>query len=102
MKAGFWWNEDDPGWNVAVHFAGEQMIVVWSTYQADGRAVWYMGQGSKQNDAWEIPLRQHSWNVAEARYGGATDVGRLTLSFDGLLSGTMTWELGGVGGRAGH
>lgn len=99
VKAGFWWDEDDPGWNVAVHFAGEQMIVVWSTYTAEGKAVWYMGQGSKQNDTWEIPLRQHRWDVAEARYGGATDVGSLTLTFDGLLSGTMAWELGGESGE---
>lgn len=98
VKAGFWWNEDDPGWNVAVHFAGEQMIVVWSTYNAEGRPVWYMGQGSKQNDTWEIPLRQHEWNVTEAKYVGATDVGELSMTFATPLTGTMDWQLGSESG----
>jgi uncharacterized secreted protein with C-terminal beta-propeller domain len=77
---GHWWNPARSGSGFDIFNASDQVMVIWYTYDAASRPVWYTAQGNiaslGKKEAW--PLLKHRW-VAGQR-GDPEVVGSLTLN----------------------
>src|SRR5258706_5723148 len=60
---GHWWNPQRSGSGFEIFSAAGQVAVVWYTFDASGKPVWYTAQGDESGlgtQAW--PLLQHRWS----------------------------------------
>lgn len=94
---GHWWNPARSGSGFEIFSAAGQVAVVWYTFDAGGKPVWYTAQGDESSlgtQAW--PLMQHRWNGTGI--SASTAVGTLKLEIAHPESINATWELNGTRG----
>jgi hypothetical protein len=97
LRPGLWWDATHSGSGFEIHTAPGQLFVVWYTYRADGSPVWYTAQGALSAPGkFAAPLLRHRWR--DARYGGATTVGRLALSRTNAEEVQARFTVDGAGG----
>lgn len=93
FRAGMWWNEELNGSGMDMHLAGDRVFLVWYTYESDGTPVWYLAEQDLEGDAWTAPLQRYNWDEA-AGEASPTEVGEVSVSFDGPMAATFEWRLG--------
>jgi hypothetical protein len=77
VRLGLWWDPAARGSGFELFGAGEDQVLVWYTYRADGTPVWYTASARFDADgAWQAPLLEHRW--LDGRRIAST-VGRLHL-----------------------
>ena len=97
---GHWWDPSRSGSGFEIFNAADQAMVIWYTYEADGRPVWYTAQGSLadlgRNTNWA--LLKHRW--ADGRKQPAAEVGTLRLEVSNPEQIRVHWTIGSGSGRA--
>lgn len=91
FRQGHWWDPTRSGHGFEILNAGENVFVVWYTYDPSGRAVWYTSQGTVQTLGQAWPILKHRWagnRIAESVAWGAMRVTR--NHFESL---TVDWQL---------
>ncbi|MCB1889675.1 MAG: c-type cytochrome [Rhodocyclaceae bacterium] len=91
---GLWWNPDQPGHGYDLQAAGNQLVMVWYTYDTTGRPVWYLAANDYAGNSWSADLLR-TWNFG---VDGET-VGTVTLSFTSATEARFEWQVGGVSGQ---
>jgi len=102
--ADLWWNPSESGWGVSItqHYA--TLFAVWYSYDAGGRATWYvMPGGTWSGLTYSGPLYKTSYSGG-SYFGsafnpnavGLTSVGTLSLYFLTPDFATMTYTVNGV------
>lgn len=92
---GHWWNPAKPGSGFDIFNVGAQSMVIWYTYEAGGRPVWYTAQGTTgDNAAW--PLLRHRW--VDGGKAAPTQAGTLKLTVRNPESLEIAWQVGGASG----
>ncbi len=96
-RAGIWYNPARDGHGADIQMAGENLLVVWYTYEDNGTPTWYLSTGPYQPD-WSAPLLKvqwdHSTNTTESQ-----EVGTLMLNFSDARNTTFAWEILGESGQ---
>jgi len=101
-----WWVASESGWGLSISQQYRTLFAVWYTYRPDGTPIWYVMPGG----TWTSP-DTYTGTLYRTSYGGAffgtgfsaagvssSDVGRLTLRFNGTNAATMTYTVNGVSG----
>jgi hypothetical protein len=92
FRAGFWWDQSDPGWGIDLHMSGDVMVGAWATHDQAGQPTWYLGVGTLQGDTWVMPMQQFSWN--DGQVSAPSDSGLVSLQFESGSQAIMDWSLG--------
>lgn len=93
---GHWWDPARSGHGFDIFNAAGQVAVMWFTYDAAGRAIWYTAQGEETTLGQAWPLLKHRW--ANGRKAGYTAVGTLRLDVNHPESMRVTWQVDGQSG----
>lgn len=96
FRQGHWWDPTRPGHGFEILNAGETVFVVWYTYDASERPVWYTAQGTLQTMGEVWPVQKHHW--AGGRIAESTTAGAVRLTRNHFESMTAAWEVGGAQG----
>lgn len=96
FRQGHWWDPSRSGHGFEILNSGENVFVVWYTYDASESPVWYTAQGSVGTMGASWPLQKHRWGGS--RIVESTTVGQMRLSVNHFESMTAAWELGGAQG----
>lgn len=97
FRAGMWWNEALNGSGMDMHLSGDRMFLVWYTYEADGAPVWYLAAREFEGDSWTAPLKRFTWDDG-AGEASPTEVGEVSVTFQGPMAATFEWQLGDQSG----
>ncbi len=96
-RSGIWYNPARNGHGADIQMAGDNLLVVWYTYNTDGSPTWYLSTGPYQQD-WSAPLLKVQWdhttNTTESQ-----EVGRLMLNFTDARNTTFAWDILGESGQ---
>lgn len=90
---GHWWDPSRSGSGFDIFNAGGQVGLVWFTYDASGRPMWYTAGGtlaSMGTQSW--PLLKHRWSGG--RKAAPTVVGSLRLTLRNPEQADVTWSIG--------
>ena len=93
VRAGSYYNPARPGHGVFLHFAGDEIVMLWYAYDENGDPTWYYAQGERLAPAvqrYELALYRTAWlGDRQLHY----PVGRIFLN--GLVDGelVMSWQL---------
>lgn len=97
-STGLWYNPDRPGHGFDLHQAGDQLFMVWYTFDESGVPVWYTGQNSFTGTVWSADLLQFTWNNASNSIAGQETVGSVSLDFHDPTRAIFTWDVNGNNG----
>ena len=94
FRQGHWFDSGRSGHGFEILSAGENVFLVWYTYDTSGQPIWYTAQGT-------VATMGSSWTLQKHRWGGtriaeSTTVGSISLRVNHFESMTATWELGGA------
>ncbi|MCB1889841.1 MAG: hypothetical protein KDH20_19700 [Rhodocyclaceae bacterium] len=92
---GLWWNPASAGHGFHVAPAGDQLALVWYTYESDGRPVWYLATAPLDGTQWSASLDRYTWNGSAAASAG---VGSVSIDFSSTRAASIRWTLDGVAG----
>lgn len=103
---GLWWGgESQNGWGIAINQQYRTLFCVWYTYDANGRAIWYVmpgGTWTASNVYTGTAYRTASSPWLGGAYSPAsfvaTSVGTVTFTFSDASNATMTYTIEGVSG----
>lgn len=92
---GNWFDPERPGHGLDIQAFDDQLMVIWYTYEADGRPTWYLGQGSIELETWQAPMLRFEW-----REGGpvSTVLGSMRLEFSTENRARFDWQIGELQG----
>jgi hypothetical protein len=96
-RVGAWHDPQRSGQGLDVQAIPGGLAVGWYTYDAQGRATWYLGVGALQGERWSAPLQRYVWNGTSAT---ATSVGDIELEFSAEHRAVFRWSLEGRSGVA--
>jgi hypothetical protein len=96
-RVGAWRDPQRSGQGLDVQAISGGLAVGWYTYDAQGRATWYLGVGALQGERWSAPLQRYVWDGTRA-IGSA--VGMIELEFSAEHQARFRWTLDGRGGEA--
>ena len=90
---GLWWNPDRSGNGFDIFNVGSEVMVLWYTFDAQGRPIWYSAQGALQgNSTGSLSLMQSRW--ADGRQQPASTVGTLRIDISNPERITAAWSIG--------
>jgi hypothetical protein len=89
--AGAWSEPGQTGQGFDIQAMGNSLSVAWYTYDADGRATWYLATGALTGGRLQAPLQRFTWNGTAAV--GAV-AGELDLNFSAEDRAQLNWKLG--------
>jgi uncharacterized secreted protein with C-terminal beta-propeller domain len=96
FRQGMWWDPTRSGHGFEiVANAGDDIMVVWYTYDTSGKPVWYTAQGKRAEVGSPWGLYKHRWTGTRAE---AAIVGTLIMRFSHFEKATATWQVDGVQG----
>jgi hypothetical protein len=96
FRQGHWWDPGRSGHGFEILNTGDQVFVVWYTYDAAESPIWYTAQGGVGTMGSSWPLLKHRWSGN--RVVESATVGQLRLSVNHFESMTAAWELNGAQG----
>ena len=95
---GLWWDPARSGNGFDIFNVGDEVMVLWYTYDAGGRPIWYTAQGSLRSQASNsLALMQHSWTGG--RKAEAVGVGTLRLDIKNPEAIEVSWAVGTTQGK---
>ena len=80
-STGLWYNPERPGHGFDLHQAGDQLFMVWYTFDENGVPVWYTAQGSFATSVWSADLLRFTWDNASNTIAGQDTIGSVSLDF---------------------
>jgi uncharacterized secreted protein with C-terminal beta-propeller domain len=92
FRQGHWWDPTRSGHGFEMLSAGENVFVVWYTYDASESPVWYTAQGTVKTLGSDWPLLKHWWSGG--RLAQSAPVGSLRLGVNHFESVSASWTLG--------
>ena len=92
-KSGLWFNPNRSGHGLDVEFLGENMFVVWYTYNDDGTPTWYLAS-APYSENWQADLASYSWDF-NTRTATKTVVGTVSLTIEDAKNTQFSWNLRG-------
>jgi hypothetical protein len=90
-NVGAWYDPSKSGQGFDIQAMGNSLSVAWYTYDADGRAIWYLASGPLQGSSFTAPLQRFTWNGSAAT---GTTVGEVHLGFTASDRAQLNWQLG--------
>jgi len=95
---GLWWDSTRSGNGFDIFNVGDEVMVLWYTYDAGGRAIWYTAQGSlRSQPSAPLTLLQHRWSGGHK--ADATAVGTLRLDIKSPELIEVSWAVGAMQGK---
>ncbi len=91
--AGLWYNPSRSGHGLDLQHAGENMFVIWYTYNDDGTPTWYIASGAYSTN-WQANLIRVTWDSI-SRTAVSETVGFAQLDFTDGKHATFSWEVDG-------
>ena len=96
VRLGLWWDPAATGSGFEVFAAGQDQVLVWYTYRADGSPVWYTASGHFDADgAWDAALLEHRWIDGRRE---STTAGQLRLQRSHFEKLALQYDVGGRSG----
>lgn len=95
-RAGLWFNPQRGGHGFDLQYLGENMFVLWYTYNDDRSPTWYLAVGRRGNP-WTGELQRFTFNRQTGQVEPQT-VGQLQLEFSNATRGQFRWQLGSRSG----
>ncbi|TDR17417.1 YVTN family beta-propeller protein [Marinicella litoralis] len=92
-RAGLWYNPDRNGHGFDLQRAGDNIFIIWYTYNDDGSPTWYIASGVYTPN-WQANLIRVTWD-ANSRTPTSEDVGIATLDFTDAKHANFSWEING-------
>lgn len=97
VAQGHWWNPTRAGSGFDILTIRDQVFVVWFTYDASGKPIWYTAGGQVTSAGTQaLPLMQHRWSTSGI--ASSTSVGSLQLVVRNAELLDVKWQLSGAGG----
>ncbi len=94
--AGLWYNAARSGHGFDIESVGDQLFVLWYTYEDDGRPTWYEADG-RVGATSNGNLYRVTWNPTTRRFVVAT-VGTMNFTFADASHGQVSWRIGSRSG----
>lgn len=95
---GLWWDPTRAGNGFDIFNVGDEVMVLWYTYEASGKPVWYAAQGSlRAQPAAPLTVLRYTW--ANGRRAAPTPVGTLRLDVKNPEAIEVSWTLGAAQGK---
>lgn len=94
-RRGLWWNPQRTGSGINIELAGNQLSLIWYTFNPDGSPTWYLASGVYAGHEWQAYLKAYHWNGEQAN---AHRVGQVSLDFSDSIHAQFSWELNGQSG----
>jgi len=100
-----WWNPDESGWGVALTQQYGMVSASWYSYDATGKAVWYVGtctvsgSGCTTTDLYQVTGGSpptSAWHGTNA----PAKAGTISFAFTDANNGTMSYTINGVPGSS--
>lgn len=88
--SGGWYNPARSGHGFDLQRAGDQLSLIWYTYETDGTPTWYLGLGALQGARWETDLLKFRMLDGVA---SSSVVGSVALDFSSERSAQFSWTL---------
>lgn len=98
-----WWNPNESGWGVALTQQYGLIAATWYSYDATGKAVWYVGtctvsgSGCSTTDLYQVSGGSPLTSVWHAT-NPLTRVGTISFAFTDASNGTMSYNINGETG----
>jgi len=92
-KKGLWWspqNADNSGFDIQVN--GNQLTVVWYTYDEIGLPIWYLADGTYSNNQGNAILRKYR-QVTPGSLPTSEEIGNIQLDFSNSTHAAMSWSI---------
>ncbi len=91
--AGLWYNPERSGHGVDLQHAGDNLFIIWYTYNDDGTPTWYLAAG-EYSPNWQAPLSRFTWD-ASSRTTNGEEVGTVNMNFSNATQSTFSWDING-------
>lgn len=91
--AGLWYNPIRDGHGIDLQHAGDNMFIIWYTYNDDGTPTWYLASGAYSSD-WTATLNAFTWD-ASTRTTTVEEKGTVNIVFENARVSTFSWDLDG-------
>jgi hypothetical protein len=100
FSSGSWYNPNRGGHGIHLSRAGNgSFVVIWYTYLADGRSVWYISDTKPAvNGVWQGTLYKSSWNSSTGT-DSLLPAGDIKIEMTGQRAMTFYWDLYSVNGN---
>jgi Beta propeller domain len=102
VKPGLWWDPSFSGHGFDIHSLGNQLFVVWYTYDAQGNAIWYTAQAvmtqpqvGKNAVVVDAALMKHRWDVANNRALAPSAAGTVSFTLTSAAQIEFTYNVNG-------
>ncbi|MBL4659726.1 MAG: hypothetical protein JKY19_05175 [Alcanivoracaceae bacterium] len=92
-KTGLWYNPARSGHGADIQMAGNNMFIIWYTYNDDMTPTWYLASAAYDTD-WNAELFSFTWNF-DSRSATAVSVGTVNLQFTNAKSTNFSWVING-------
>jgi YVTN family beta-propeller protein len=92
-QTGLWYNSERGGHGLDIQIAGDNLFMLWYTYNDDNTPTWYIATGP-YNQSWQGDLLTVSWDV-DNRIATSSVAGTANIQFDDAKNATFSWDLNG-------
>jgi mono/diheme cytochrome c family protein len=90
---GLWFNSQRSGHGVDIQLAGDNMFIIWYTYNDDNTPTWYLASNT-YNENWQADLMSFTWDN-ETRTATGTVVGQVNFDFTDAKNAQFSWNING-------
>ena len=92
-KAGLWYNPQRSGHGFDLQIAGDNMFMIWYTYNDDKTPTWYIAIAPVAQD-WNAQLLSFTWDFS-TRLASSVVVGTVNLNFIDAKNVDFSWDIDG-------
>ncbi len=96
LRSGLWFNPARSGHGIDLHFAAEQMVLTWYTYDDESNPTWYQAVGPVAQN-WQAQLSRYTRNPSSGQVI-ASVVGNVKLITQDATHAQFEWQLGNQNG----
>ena len=93
---GLWFNPERSGHGLDIQIAGDNLFIIWYTYNDDGSPTWYIAVGENSPN-WQADLLSFTWDD-QTKIASSTVVGTANLVFSDGKNTTFSWDINGRSG----
>ncbi|WP_223788520.1 YncE family protein [Marinicella meishanensis] len=91
--AGLWFNPARGGHGMDLQLSGDNLFIIWYTYNDDGTPTWYLAAAPYAVN-WQATLNRFTWDSSN-RIATAEAVGTASLDFSHAQQAEFSWDING-------
>lgn len=91
--AGLWFNPERVGHGMDLQHSGDNLFIIWYTYNDDGSPTWFLASGPYAVN-WQATLNRFTWDSTN-RIATAQAVGTASLDFSDAQQAQFSWDING-------